>query len=79
VNLGREVLRFLVAKSFARRKHDDYTLLDLTGACDTTALEMAFDRIGAPLEVLHLDEPTFAMCMVLIAVAASGSSYFLAR
>jgi hypothetical protein len=51
----------------------------LTGACDTTALEMAFDRIGAPLEVLHLDEPTFAMCMVLIAVAASGSSYFLAR
>jgi 2-polyprenyl-6-methoxyphenol hydroxylase-like FAD-dependent oxidoreductase len=36
---------------------DNYTLLDLTSACDTTAIEMAFDRIGAPLEVLHLDDP----------------------
>jgi hypothetical protein len=36
---------------------DNYTLLDLTGACDTTALEMAVNRIGAPLHVLHLDEP----------------------
>jgi 2-polyprenyl-6-methoxyphenol hydroxylase-like FAD-dependent oxidoreductase len=36
---------------------DNYTLLDLTGACDTTALEMAFSRIGAPLEVMRLDEP----------------------
>jgi 2-polyprenyl-6-methoxyphenol hydroxylase-like FAD-dependent oxidoreductase len=36
---------------------DNYALLDLTGACDTTALEMVFDRMGAPLQVLHLDEP----------------------
>jgi len=36
---------------------DNYALLDLTGACDTTALAMAFDRMGAPLQVLHLDEP----------------------
>jgi 2-polyprenyl-6-methoxyphenol hydroxylase-like FAD-dependent oxidoreductase len=35
---------------------DNYTLLDLTGACDTAALEAAFARIGAPLMVLRLDE-----------------------
>jgi hypothetical protein len=35
---------------------DNYTLLDLTGACDTAVLEAAFDRIGAPLTVLRLDE-----------------------
>jgi 2-polyprenyl-6-methoxyphenol hydroxylase-like FAD-dependent oxidoreductase len=35
---------------------DNYTLLDLTGACDTAALELAFDRVGVPLEVIHLDE-----------------------
>lgn len=35
---------------------DNYTLLDLTGACDTAALEAAFARIGAPLKVLRLDE-----------------------
>src|ERR1700681_380794 len=35
---------------------DNYTLLDLTGACDTAVLEAAFARIGAPLTVLRLDE-----------------------
>lgn len=35
---------------------ENYTLLDLTGTCDTAAFEMAFDRIGAPLEVVRLDE-----------------------
>ncbi|MEP6869664.1 MAG: FAD-dependent monooxygenase [Novosphingobium sp.] len=36
---------------------DDYTLLDLTGAYDSTAMEAAFERIGAPLKVVRLDEP----------------------
>lgn len=36
---------------------DDYTLLDLRGDCDTRALEAAFRRIGAPLDVKRLDEP----------------------
>jgi pimeloyl-ACP methyl ester carboxylesterase len=40
-----------------RPRRDDHTLLGLTGACNATALEMVFDRIGAPLEVLRLDEP----------------------
>lgn len=35
----------------------DYTLLDLTGAYDSTAMEAAFAAIGAPLEVVRLDEP----------------------
>jgi 2-polyprenyl-6-methoxyphenol hydroxylase-like FAD-dependent oxidoreductase len=35
---------------------DNYTLLDLTGACDAAVLEAAFARIGAPLTVLRLDE-----------------------
>lgn len=36
---------------------DGYTLLDLRGECDTTALEAAFRKIGAPLDVVRLDEP----------------------
>ena len=36
---------------------DDYTLLDLLGTCDTTGIEAAFRAIGAPLLVLHLNEP----------------------
>lgn len=35
----------------------NYTLLDLTGHCDTTELQAHFVGIGAPLDVLHLDEP----------------------
>jgi hypothetical protein len=35
---------------------DDYTLLDLRGDCDTSALERAFGKIGAQLKVLRLDE-----------------------
>ncbi len=35
---------------------DDYTLLDLKGDCDATALAQAFRARGAPLEILHLDE-----------------------
>ncbi|HYX01649.1 MAG TPA: 2-polyprenyl-6-methoxyphenol hydroxylase, partial [Reyranella sp.] len=38
------------------RLGDDFTLLDLKGDCDTTELEAAFTAIGAPLEVLRLDE-----------------------
>ncbi len=36
---------------------DDYTLLDLRGDCDSAVLQAAFRAIGAPLEVLRLDEP----------------------
>ncbi len=36
---------------------DGYTLLDLRGDCDTAALQDAFRKIGAPLDVLRLDEP----------------------
>ena len=35
---------------------DDYTLLDLRGDCDTAPLEAAFCVLGAPLEILRLDE-----------------------
>lgn len=35
----------------------NYTLLDLTGHLDTAALEARFAVAGAPLDVLHLDEP----------------------
>jgi len=35
----------------------DYTLLDLQGNCDTRAFESAFTRLGAPLDVVRLDEP----------------------
>jgi hypothetical protein len=38
------------------RLGDDYTLLDLRGDCDTAALEEAFQRLGAPLGILRLDE-----------------------
>jgi len=36
---------------------NDYTLLDLTGSYDSSAMEAAFAEIGAPLEVVRLDEP----------------------
>jgi hypothetical protein len=35
---------------------DDYTLLDLRGDTDTTALEAAFRARGAPLQAIHRDE-----------------------
>ncbi len=35
---------------------DDYTLLDLRGDVDTSALEAAFQARGAPLAVIHRDE-----------------------
>lgn len=35
---------------------DWYTLLDIEGHCATDALERAFREIGAPLNVLRLDE-----------------------
>jgi 2-polyprenyl-6-methoxyphenol hydroxylase-like FAD-dependent oxidoreductase len=35
----------------------DYTLLDLTGDSDTTAVEDAFRERGAPLQVTKMDEP----------------------
>lgn len=36
---------------------NDYTLLDLTGVYDSSPLEAAFAAIGAPLDVVRLDEP----------------------
>ncbi|MGO8916839.1 MAG: FAD-dependent monooxygenase [Stellaceae bacterium] len=36
---------------------DGYTLLDLAGQCETRPVEAAFRALGAPLEVLRLDEP----------------------
>ena len=35
----------------------DFTLVDLTNGADTAAIEAAFAVIGAPLEVVRLDEP----------------------
>jgi hypothetical protein len=35
---------------------DDYTVLDLRGDADTSALEAAFRARGAPLTVIHRDE-----------------------
>jgi 2-polyprenyl-6-methoxyphenol hydroxylase-like FAD-dependent oxidoreductase len=35
----------------------DYTLLDLTGDCDTTSFAEAFRSSGAPLQVIKMDEP----------------------
>jgi 2-polyprenyl-6-methoxyphenol hydroxylase-like FAD-dependent oxidoreductase len=35
---------------------DDYTLLDLRGDCDARPLVQAFRAMGAPLDVLNLDE-----------------------
>jgi 2-polyprenyl-6-methoxyphenol hydroxylase-like FAD-dependent oxidoreductase len=35
----------------------NYTLLDLTGRCNTAAIQARFAAAGAPLDVLHLDEP----------------------
>ena len=34
-----------------------YTLLDLSGTYDSAAMEAAFAEIGAPLEIIRLDEP----------------------
>jgi hypothetical protein len=36
---------------------DWYTLLDLEGHCASEPLEKAFRSIGAPFEVLRLDDP----------------------
>jgi 2-polyprenyl-6-methoxyphenol hydroxylase-like FAD-dependent oxidoreductase len=36
---------------------EGYNLVDLTGRLDTTALEAEFVRIGAPLDVLRIDDP----------------------
>jgi 2-polyprenyl-6-methoxyphenol hydroxylase-like FAD-dependent oxidoreductase len=35
----------------------DYTLLDLRGDCDAAPVQAAFDTLGAPLAVVHRDEP----------------------
>jgi 2-polyprenyl-6-methoxyphenol hydroxylase-like FAD-dependent oxidoreductase len=50
---------------------DDYTLLDLRGDCDTRALEKAFRARGAPLKILHLNEPRVR--------GVYGASVFLLR
>lgn len=34
-----------------------YTILDLAGCHDTSSLESAFAALGAPVDVVHLDEP----------------------
>jgi hypothetical protein len=36
---------------------DDYNFVDLTGSCDTSGIEAEFARLGAPLQVLHIDDP----------------------
>lgn len=36
---------------------NDFTLLDLTGDCDTSSFEDAFRETGAPLQITKLDEP----------------------
>ena len=35
----------------------DYTFIDLTGSTDTSTVEAEFHRLGAPLEVLRIDDP----------------------
>jgi 2-polyprenyl-6-methoxyphenol hydroxylase-like FAD-dependent oxidoreductase len=35
----------------------DYNIVDFTGIADTTALEDGFARIGAPLQVLRIEDP----------------------
>lgn len=34
----------------------DYTFIDLTGSSDTRAVEAEFARLGAPLEILRIDD-----------------------
>lgn len=34
----------------------DYTFIDLAGSADTRAVETEFSRLGAPLEVLQIDD-----------------------
>ena len=50
---------------------DDYTLLDLRGDADTSALEAAFGNLGAPLRVIRRDEKRVH--------AVYGASVFLLR
>jgi hypothetical protein len=50
---------------------DDYTLLDLKGDADTTAIEAAFRARGAPLAVIRRDEPRVR--------GVYGASVFLLR
>jgi 2-polyprenyl-6-methoxyphenol hydroxylase-like FAD-dependent oxidoreductase len=50
---------------------DDYTLLDLRGDCDAGLLVAAFRALGAPLDVLHLDEARVR--------SVYGASVFLLR
>ena len=50
---------------------DDYTLLDLKGDADTTAIESAFRARGAPLAVIRRDEPRVR--------GVYGASVFLLR
>jgi 2-polyprenyl-6-methoxyphenol hydroxylase-like FAD-dependent oxidoreductase len=50
---------------------NDYTLLDLRGDCDAGPLVAAFRIVGAPLEVLHLDEERVR--------SVYGASVFLLR
>lgn len=42
---------------FSRWCGADYALLDLAGRTDTSEVEAAFSRTGAPLQVFHSDEP----------------------
>ena len=59
---------------------DDYTLLDLRGDCDAAPLVPAFRALGAPLEVLHLDEARVRRRLRRVGVpAATGPAYRLAR
>jgi hypothetical protein len=50
---------------------NDYTLLDLCGDCDADPLVRAFRSVGAPLDVLHLDDERVR--------STYGASVFLLR
>jgi 2-polyprenyl-6-methoxyphenol hydroxylase-like FAD-dependent oxidoreductase len=49
---------------------NDYTLLDLRGDCDAGPLVAEFQAVGAPLDVLHLDEDrvrsVYGACVFLL-------------
>ena len=59
---------------------NDYTLLDLRGDCDAGPLVEAFRALGAPLDVLRLDEERVRSVYGAVGVpAAPGPPHCMAR
>ena len=59
---------------------DDYTLLDLRGDCEAGPLVEAFRALGAPLDVLRLDEERVRSSLWRCGVpAAPGPAHCMAR